>query len=220
MKPTTEMFLSVVRPPLESGDTDRLVAEVDRRWSAGQVSSLVCTPDAEAAAAAVVVLGLIGGRPQLGALTRCLHRDEALIRQLAEHAIWSIWLNAGSAAAMRPMREGLQAFSDERYPDALDRFELALDHDPDYAEAHHQLGLTHLLLGHDAQAIEHLRGATARIPCHFQAWANLGHGHADLGQHDQAATAYRKALSIYPTMPGIADALARVQDDPSVVDAA
>ncbi|MEO0588033.1 MAG: tetratricopeptide repeat protein, partial [Planctomycetota bacterium] len=176
--------------------------------------------DAEAAAAAVVVLGLIGGRAQLGALTRCLHRDEALIRQLAEHAIWTIWLSAGSAAAMRPMREGLEAVSAERYRDALDLFELALTHDPDFAEAHHQRGLAHLLLGQDAQAIDSLRGTTARIPCHFQAWASLGHAHADLGQDDEAATAYRKALSIYPTMPGIADALARVHGDPSIVDAA
>jgi tetratricopeptide (TPR) repeat protein len=41
------------------------------------------------------------------------------------------------------------------------------------------------------------------MPCHFGAWAGMGHCYAHLGKHAEAIRSYEKALEINPRLEGV-----------------
>lgn len=211
MKPTADEFLDAVRGPMEAGDAEALVREVDRRWTAGEVATLLSVPDASARGASAVVLGLIGTKSQLGVLSRALHDDDASVRQMAEHALWSMWLRCGSPASIQPMHEGIKALAEDRTAAAIAYLEEALRLDPEFAEAYHQLGIA--LSGEERwpEAADAFSAAVARLPCHFAAWAGLGHCRCHESMWPEALAAYRKAVSIHPRLAEIAEAIERVK---------
>jgi cytochrome c-type biogenesis protein CcmH/NrfG len=63
----------------------------------------------------------------------------------------------------------------------------------------------------DAASIADCQQAVERMPCHFGAWAGLGHGHAHLGQTCDAIRCYRRALQINPHLECIAEAVKELQ---------
>jgi cytochrome c-type biogenesis protein CcmH/NrfG len=54
------------------------------------------------------------------------------------------------------------------------------------------------------------------MPCHFGAWAGMGHCHAHVGRFKDALAAYRKALAINPHLECLTEACAELerQTDP------
>jgi len=211
MSPTPQQFVSAVREPLQAGDADALVREVERRWVPQEVAALLYCGDATARGAAAVVLGLIGGKAQAGVLSRLLHDDDASVRQMAEHALWSIWLRCGSPDAIDPLQEGLRSMAEERYEAAIEHLEDALHRDPEFAEAYHQLGIAQMVCEQWDDAAEAFRATTARLPSHFAAWSGLGHCCCHQRKWRDALDAYRKALAIHPRLPEIPEAVERVR---------
>jgi len=45
------------------------------------------------------------------------------------------------------------------------------------------------------------------MPCHFGAWAGMGHCHAHVGRLDEALKSYERALSINPHLDGVREAV-------------
>jgi type IV pilus assembly protein PilF len=97
---------------------------------------------------------------------------------------------------------GVQAIQSGDVQGALREFQIALDMDPNLAEAHYAMGtLLHLSFGRREQAIEHFNKALAIRPNYSEAKANLANVYLDLGQYDRAIGLYREALNdmLYPT---------------------
>ncbi|MEO0966460.1 MAG: tetratricopeptide repeat protein [Planctomycetota bacterium] len=211
MKPTAAEFVQAVRGPLEAGDAEALVREVDRRWTASEVSGLLGASDGCVRGAVAVVLGMIGTTSQLGVLSRALHDEDASVRQMAEHALWSVWLRCGADAALGPMHDGIKALAEDRVPAAIDHLEEALRRDPEFAEAYHQLGIALSSQERWAEAAEAFCAASTRLPSHFAAWAGLGHCCCQLGRWERALCAYRKAMSIHPRLADLPEAIERVR---------
>jgi tetratricopeptide (TPR) repeat protein len=97
---------------------------------------------------------------------------------------------------------GVQAIQSGNVQGALREFQIALELDPNLAEAHYAIGtLLHLSFSRREQAIEHFNKALAIRPNYSEARANLANVYLDLGQYDRAIALYREVLSdvLYPT---------------------
>jgi tetratricopeptide (TPR) repeat protein len=101
-------------------------------------------------------------------------------------------------AALDHDRAGVMHLAAGRLDEAEARFRLALEHRPDFAEAHANLGLVALARGDTAEAMQHLERALDLDPELSAAWADLGVARERAGDADRAREAYEQALAIEP----------------------
>ncbi|MEM8738287.1 MAG: tetratricopeptide repeat protein [Planctomycetota bacterium] len=209
-------FLTVVAPALERGDPQALGEAVGSRWQPAQVCLLLTHTDPEVRRTAVVTLGIVGGRGEVGALTRCLRDADDQVYQFAEDALWSIWFRTGHADAAALFREGMLALTRDELAEAASRLTAATERDPEFAEAYNQLAIVHYLAGHWEASQAACRRALLLMPTHFGAMAGLGHCYVHHGELRQAIDCYRRALAINPRMPAIVSAKQRLESQLAV----
>ncbi len=89
-----------------------------------------------------------------------------------------------------------------RLNDAVVHYLSALDMDPDYAEAHYNLGIALKDLGQLDGAIGHYQKVLKIIPGHAGAHNNLGNALRDQGRSEDAIVCYHKALDLKPDYAG------------------
>jgi tetratricopeptide (TPR) repeat protein len=97
------------------------------------------------------------------------------------------------AAALRHEKAGRAAEAEALYRQILAR-------DPDHAESIHRLGLMALQFGHDDTAIGLLAGAARLKPQDALFSFDLGNAYLHLRRAEEAAAAYRRALSLDPNL--------------------
>jgi len=102
---------------------------------------------------------------------------------------------------------------------AIELFERALGIDPDYAVAHHHLGVTYLMQQRLDPAIEHLRRALEREPEYNEVRRRLAPALYEKGEVREAIEHYRKAVECEPENPGALNSLAWVLATTSDLDA-
>ncbi len=76
----------------------------------------------------------------------------------------------------------------------------AIELDSSFAEAYNQRAIVHYLCERYEQSAVDCQAAVKRMPCHFGAWAGMGHCCVHLGKMDEALKAYERALEINPHM--------------------
>lgn len=200
-------FVEVVQPLLETRDVPRLIDTVKSRWSAGQVVSLLRGKSCDARKVSALVLSLIGGKCCIEELARALKDPDPMVNEMAEHALWSIWFRLGCCEARGCLQRGADALDRRDIPTAILHFSRALEVEPSFAEAYNQRAIAMYLADRFEDSVRDCKSAIQHMPCHFGAWAGLGHCHAHLGDIDEAARCYRKALEINPHLKGIREAL-------------
>jgi tetratricopeptide (TPR) repeat protein len=85
-------------------------------------------------------------------------------------------------------------------PGAIQSFTRAVELDPQFAEAHNNLGVYLLQAGNVPQAIEHLRAATALAPSWAKARLNLGDALRAMHSYDEAIAELQRAQQLDPSM--------------------
>ena len=93
---------------------------------------------------------------------------------------------------------GEQLAGEGKIDAAIEAFRRAISIDPQYAAAHHNLGILLRRQGQFDEAIESYTRATAIQPDFVEAHYNLGNALFDLGDLDAAVASYHKALAIKP----------------------
>ncbi len=202
-----DAFLEAVRPALSRCDAPALAHAVKSRWRTRDVTSMLRHDNIEVRRVAAMALGLIGDMSCVGPLTRALHDDDWQVNELAENALWSIWFRSGNPQASRPFCQGVSLMAGEKYDQAIEAFHEATRLDPQFAEAYNQCAIAHFLLSQWRAAIADNRRAIELVPCHFGAFAGLGHTYVELGDLERAVECYRRALRINPRMHAISQAL-------------
>lgn len=86
-----------------------------------------------------------------------------------------------------------------RLQEAVQCYRQATRIDPDFAEAHYNLGVVLLLQGNAKDAVDSFHRAIAVKPEYFEAHTNLGAALELLGNAEEAITAYRQALRANPS---------------------
>ena len=126
-----------------------------------------------------------------------------MVNQMAEHALWSIWFRCGTCEANHELCRGTRSVNHKEYEEAISRFTRAIEIDPTFAEAYNQRAIVKYLQERYDESLEDCVRAVERMPCHFGAWAGMGHCHAQQGRLSEALECYKKALSINPHLAGV-----------------
>jgi tetratricopeptide (TPR) repeat protein len=192
---------------LEAQDLQGLLALLRARWTSDQIKQVLSSEHADARKVACLALGLVGARCCITPLADQLRDPDPMANGMAEHALWSIWFRCGSQKANQLLTDGAAAMDDRDFERAEKLFTAAIQADPDFAEAYNQRAIVRYLMERYEPSIADCREAVKRMPCHFGAWAGMGHGHAHLGQTSEAILCYQKALEINPHLECIAEAV-------------
>ena len=204
-------FVELVQPMLETQDVSGLLAMLRSRWSSDQIKSILSSAHADARKVATLALGLVGARCCIPSLAKQLQDVDPTANEMAEHALWSIWFRCGSPDANCQLTRGAAAMDRRDYDQAEALFNAAIETDPSFAEAYNQRAIVHYLQERFELSIADCDMAVERMPCHFGAWAGMGHCHAHLGQLTDAIRCYHKALEINPHLLCLSVAVKQMQ---------
>jgi tetratricopeptide (TPR) repeat protein len=198
-----QQFVTTVTPLLAGQDLAALVTLLKENWTHSQIASLFSSDNSDARKVAAFAFGLVGQKCCVNKLARLLKDPDPMVHQMAEHALWSLWFRSGTPEANHEACRGTRAMNRRDFEHALTHFNRAIDLDPTFAEAYNQRAIVHYLQERYIESIEDCHRAVSRMPCHFGAWAGMGHCYAHLGKHDEAIRSYEKALEINPRLEGV-----------------
>ncbi|MBV8660452.1 MAG: tetratricopeptide repeat protein [Burkholderiales bacterium] len=100
---------------------------------------------------------------------------------------------------LRSLGNTLQA--QQRWDDALACYQVALQRDPQYADAYRDLGAVLLMLGQPVAAEQALRLAVSLAPNVAENHNNLGVALKNQQRYDEALACYQRALALRPDFP-------------------
>ena len=204
-------FISSLEASLSEGRVEEALHCVRARWTAGQIVALLSDSSADVRKVAALALSLVGDVGAIGPLAVALHDGDAMVAQVAEHALWSVWFRLGSARAIGLVKCGNNHMHHGNYVCALEKFSQAIQEDGRFAEAYNQRAMAHYLSDGFEEAIADYQAALALVPQHFGAMSGMGHAHAHLGHWNEARHCYRLALAIHPRMEGIETSLEQIE---------
>jgi len=204
-------FISTVKGSLCAGKVEEALLRMQNRWIPSQIPPLLKEKCADVRKVAALALALIGDRASVPALAVALHDADAMVTEVAEHALWSIWFRLGASRAVCLVKCGNTHMHHGNFFCAIEKFSEAIAEDPDFAEAYNQRAIAYYLSEQYDKAIADCKAALARMPQHFGAMSGMGHCHAHLCQWGEARHAYRLALAIHPRLEGIQVSLDQIE---------
>jgi len=199
-----DQFVTAVGPLLERQDMTGLLSLLKTKWTYDQIRGLLNSRHNDAKKVALLALGLVAPSCCIPELAGQLKDPDRMINEMAEHALWSVWLRGGTPAANHELARGAQAMERKDFEHAITHFDRAIEMSPNFAEAHNQRGLALYLMERYEPSIESCRRAVELMPCHFGALAGMGHCYAHLGQTREAIESYERALAVNPHLECIA----------------
>ena len=192
-------FVELVQPLLAKKDVPGLLELLKAKWRPEQIRDLLRSEHCDARKVALLALALVGPTCCTEELSHQLKDPDPVINDLAEHALWAIWLRSGQTPeANQLVCRGAESLGTRDFPKAIEIFSQAIRVDPDFAEAYNQRAIAYYLSEDYQRSIADCRRVIMRMPCHFGAWAGMGHCHAHLDEIPQAIECYEKALAINP----------------------
>jgi tetratricopeptide (TPR) repeat protein len=200
-------FVTSVQPLLEAQNPDALLRLLESRWQCDQITALLKNPSSDVRKVACLALALVGGSCCIKDLAAQLKHPDAMVNQMAEHALWSIWFRAATFEANHELCCGTMALNKKNYDRATCHFSRAIELDPTFAEAFNQRAIVKYLQERYDESIEDCLCAIERMPCHFGAWSGMGHCYTQQGRFCEALECYSKALEINPHFGGIRQAV-------------
>lgn len=205
-------FLDKVVGRIEAGDEPGLRAVLRARWGLGDLIGFATSVRREVRLAAIRCLGSSGLGGAVFALASGLHDEDPGIVAAAEDALWRLWFGAAGALGRRKLAIAVGLIEDGRFPAAIATLNQLIEMEPEFAEAYHQRG-TALQLARDVGgALSSYEQAVVLEPSHFAAWCGVGRTQAELGRLGEAVMAYRRAMYLHPTLPGVRTAIRGIRE--------
>jgi len=116
---------------------------------------------------------------------------------------------ASAAIALTPVvqssdlyQKGVVAVQAGRYSEAVALLEMAIELDPNHADAYYELGRAHFKLQQYGQAIARLQKAIQLKPEYADAYILTGWSHFWLQQYDEALLHFQRGVELSPNDPG------------------
>ncbi|RMF73862.1 MAG: hypothetical protein D6744_15175 [Planctomycetota bacterium] len=170
-------------------------------WTHEQLLGWLSSSRDDVAAAAAQCIGVTGLQKDTPALAELLHHSSAEVVQAAESALWRLWMRGPDAAATRTLETAIAAIGAQAFSQAVEMLTPLVRRAPEFAEAHHQLGLAlHSLDRLDDADAEYV-SATALNAHHFAAFAGRGHLAVQRGSLEDALRCYERSVKIHPRQP-------------------
>lgn len=156
-------------------------------------------------------LAEVGTMEDTPVLLSALQDEEALIRGVAEQALWGLWMRANDSTADPMFQMALELMNTNQLPEARAKFTDVIDLKPEFAEAWHRRGEVMVLLDAWDAAFRDFQHALELNPYHFGALEGMGHCRMHDGDAEAAAGFFRRALELNPNLWDVYPALERAQ---------
>ncbi len=150
-------------------------------------------------------LGETGTMADVPALVQALRDRDALVRALAESALWEVWSRSGDGEADRLLALGVEQMNARRGEAALETFTRLIRRRPDFAEGWNKRATMHFLLGHYEESLADCDEVMKRNPYHFGALSGYGMIWLRLGEPEKALAWFERALDVNPNLEQVED---------------
>jgi tetratricopeptide (TPR) repeat protein len=188
---------------LADEDAAAFVHRVGRRYNTATLERLVQYGSRLDRRAAVLALGYLGNYESNTTLGRALCDADRGVRLLAENAIRSVWVRAGTERQRREINSVIALNTAADYKNAYHRVNRLLDEAPWFAEAWNQRAIAGYCTERYEQSIRDCQQALELNPYHFGAAAGMGQCYLKLGVRSMALEAFRRALKLNPNLEGV-----------------
>lgn len=145
-------------------------------------------------------LGETGTMGDVPALVEALRDSDALVRALAERAMWEVWSRSGDEQADRLLAIGIEQMTARKPEAAIETFSRVIDRRPDFAEGWNKRATVYFLVGEYRKSLADCDQVMKRNPLHFGALSGYGMIYMLLGQPDKALDYFERALAINPNL--------------------
>jgi len=185
-------------------------APLDR---ASALSALV-NPDVEARRRGAFALADTGSMADVPALIEALGEDDdALVRAIAERAIWTLWSRSGDVDTDALLAEGVEQMTARRLPESIATFTRIVEQRPDFAEGWNKRATARFLAGDLDGSAADCDEVLHRNPWHFGALSGYGLIHMKQGRLNAALDAFERALALNPNMIGVRANVEAIRDE-------
>lgn len=157
-------------------------------------------------------LAEVGTMEDTPVLLSALQDEEALIRGVAEQALWGLWMRANDSTADPMFQVALDLMSTNQLPEARDKFTDVIGLKPEFAEAWHRRGEVMVMMDAWDAAFRDFEHALELNPYHFGALEGMGHCRLRQGDAAAAVGYFRRALELNPNLWDVYPALERAQE--------
>ncbi len=160
---------------------------------------------------AYIALGSVGNRDDLPLLYSALYDADALVRKIAEDAIWKVWSRSGNALHDRILQRGIEQMQAGQYAGAVRSFSALIRLAPDFAEAWNKRATVYFIVGENDRSIADVEQVLEREPYHFGALS--GYGQLMLRKHEfrRALDYFERALTINPNMQDVSKSIEAIK---------
>jgi len=152
---------------------------------------------------AVEMLAQIGDQRAAQPLAQALRDDDALVRETAEQALWSVWHRSGNPEVDARLQDGLMAMQRGAFEQAVAIFTEVTEIAPDFAEGYNKRATTYYLLQEYEKAIRDCDKTLALNPIHFGALSGAGLCYLGLRNLTKALEYFEHAMAVNPNMAQI-----------------
>ncbi len=132
-----------------------------------------------------------------------LKGEDPALAATAEAMLWSLWCRSGNSETERLFWAGVETMQRHDLSAAENLFTRVIELVPDFAEGWNKRATVRYMAQNFKESISDCRETLARNPNHFAALSGQGLCHMSLGEYDEAAVLFRKALDIHPHMKAI-----------------
>lgn len=115
------------------------------------------------------------------------------------------------AAAEEQNARGMRLYEQERYEEAVQAFERALDLAPGTALYHCNLGVVYAEMGRDEEALEEYETAIRLAPNDPAAYLNMGYFFSERENDEEAVRAWQKVIELAPDSPEAEEARQNIE---------
>jgi tetratricopeptide (TPR) repeat protein len=151
-------------------------------------------------AMALAKTGVMADVPKLAA---ALRDDDALVRKLAERAMWEVWSRSGDASVDRLLASGIEQMGAREGELAVRTFTEVIRRRPDFAEGWNKRATVYYLMGEYQKSLADCDEVMKRNPYHFGALSGYGMIYLQLDQPAKALDYFQRAQKVNPNLESV-----------------
>lgn len=165
---------------------------------------LELSPHASARRGAVLALGVLGTFDVCNtSLGRALRDEDAVVRTMAERALWVVWFRADTPDNNRELEEVRALVAAGALDEAVERAGRLVAKAPRFAEAYNQRAIAYFKQGRFADSAEDCIRTLTLNPVHIGALGGLAQCQLNMDQAREALKTLRRGLKLQPHSEGL-----------------
>ena len=157
-------------------------------------------------------LAEIGIEADVPYMLRRLHDDYAIVRGMAEQALWGLWLRPNDPATSRMFQTSVALIQQNDIEQAIRQLDEIIAYKPEFAEAWNKRGDAYSRLGYPDRALADYVRVLQLNPYQFSAMQSCGEIWLERRNARQAAEYFRSALDLNPNLFEVALILRELEE--------